>query len=156
MKCSCRLSSEGAVLGLPKQLRPRFLSGLSAADMTFVLSLARHRQCPGSSVIVHQGDPADRCFLLTSGHGRHFVISSDGRKTLLHWLIAGQIFGGAALLATPIPYLASTELLSDSCAFVWDRQTIRESVVRWPGLLDNLLSISVTDTSRGWSLHRFR
>lgn len=96
-------------------------------------------------MIVHQGDRADRFFLLTSGYGRHFVMSSVGGKTLLHWLTAGQIFGGAAILATPIPYLASTELLSESCALAWDRQTIRELVFRWHALMDNLLSISVTE-----------
>ena len=63
----------------------------------------------------------------------------------MHWVSAGQIVGGAALLATPCKYLASTELLSDSCALVWERQKIREFVSRFPILLDNALSISITE-----------
>ena len=73
------------------------------------------------------------------------MLTSDGRKILLHWLTAGQIFGGAAILSTPGPYVASTELVSDSCALVWDRQTIREFASRSPVLLDNTLSIAVTE-----------
>jgi CRP-like cAMP-binding protein len=96
-------------------------------------------------VIVHEGDPAERFFLLTSGRGRHFVLTSDGRKILLHWLTAGQIFGGATILSAPSHYLASTELISDGCALVWDRRTIREFVSRHPRLLDNTLSIAVTE-----------
>jgi CRP-like cAMP-binding protein len=101
-------------------------------------------------VIFNEEDPAERLFLLTSGHGRHFVITSDGRKILLHWLTAGQIFGGAAILSFPSQYLASTELLSDSCALVWERQTIRELASKFPALLDNALSIAVTENI-AWS-----
>ena len=106
---------------------------------------AKHRRFTASSVVLHQGDPAERLFLLTSGQGRHFVTTNEGRKIPLHWLTAGQIFGGAALLANSILYLASTELISDSCALVWDRQTIRALISRCPELLDNALSISVTE-----------
>jgi CRP-like cAMP-binding protein len=61
-------------------------------------------------VVINQEDAAERFFLLTSGHGRQFVITGDGKKILLLWLTAGQIFGGAAILSTPSQYLASTEL----------------------------------------------
>ena len=101
-------------------------------------------------MIINQEDPAERFFLLTSGHGRHFVITSEGRKILLHWLSAGQIFGGAAILSTPYQYLACTEVLTDSCALVWERQTIRQLATTFPVLFDNLLSIAVTE-SIAWS-----
>ena len=146
MNCGCTLSTGGGrVVGLPKQLRPRLLSGLSKAELNAVVSDAKHRRFTASSVVLHQGDPAERLFLLTSGQGRHFVTTNEGRKIPLHWLTAGQIFGGAAIVATPIHYLASTELLSDSCALFWDRQTIRALISRCPSLMDNALSISVTE-----------
>lgn len=101
-------------------------------------------------MIINEEDQAERLFLLTSGHGRHFVITIDGRKILLHWLTAGQIFGGAAILSKQFQYLASTEVLSDSCALVWERLTIRELVTTIPALLDNALSIAVTENI-AWS-----
>jgi CRP-like cAMP-binding protein len=96
-------------------------------------------------VITHEGEPAERIFLLTSGHGRQFVTTNEGRKIFLYWLTAGQVFGGVAMLSTPIQYLASTELQSDSCGLMWDRQTMREFVSRYPKLLDNALSIAATE-----------
>jgi CRP-like cAMP-binding protein len=78
------------------------------------------------------------------------VITSDGRKILLQWLTAGQIFGGAAILSTPFQYLANTEVLSESCALVWERQHLRELVSRYPALLDNVLSIAVIENI-AWS-----
>lgn len=73
------------------------------------------------------------------------MVSNAGRRTVLHWLTAGQIFGGATILAYPSTYLASTELLTDCCALAWDRKTIRELISRYPQLLENLFSISVTE-----------
>lgn len=150
MNCACELSSKNQVIGLPRELKPRFLSGLPQAELNSVLSFAKHRRFRAYSVIINQEDPAERFFLLTGGHGRHFVITSDGQKILLHWLTAGQIFGGAAILSTPFQYLANTEVLSNSCALVWERQTIRELATRFPQLLDNVLSIAVIETI-AWS-----
>ena len=115
------------------------------SELDAVLSEASHRRFAESSVIIHQEDPAERLFLLTSGRGRHFVSTGDGQKLLLHWLTAGQIFGGAAIMSSPSKYFASTEVLTSSCVLVWDRKTIREFVARIPRLLDNAFSIAVTE-----------
>jgi CRP-like cAMP-binding protein len=144
------LSPGNQIVGLPDALKPRFLAGLTKAQLNSVLSVAKHRQFRASSVIINEEDFGERLFLLSSGHGRHFVITSDGRKILLNWLTAGQLFGGVAILSTPFQYLASTEVLSDSCALVWERKTIRELASAIPALLDNALSIAVTENI-AWS-----
>jgi CRP/FNR family transcriptional regulator, nitrogen oxide reductase regulator len=145
VNCLCKFSPGNQNVDLPDGLSPRFLSGLSKAALDSVLSLAKHRQFRASSVIINQEDPAERFFLLTSGQGRHFVITSEGRKILLNWLTPGQIFGGAAILSSPSQYLASTEVVADSCALVWERQAVREIMASSPRLLDNALSIAVTE-----------
>ncbi|HYK34871.1 Crp/Fnr family transcriptional regulator [Alloacidobacterium sp.] len=114
------------------------------------MSAAKHRHFRASSVIINQDDPAERLFMLTSGRGRHFLITDEGRKITMHWLTPGQIFGGAAMIATPVRYLLSTEVLTDCCAVVWDRQTMRGLVTSNPKLLDNTLSISVTEHTAWW------
>src|SRR5215475_7534878 len=144
MTCACKLSGN-QVVGLPHQLRPRFLSGLSEAEIQSVLSAARHRHFRALSVIINQDDPAERCFLLTSGRGRHFLITDEGRKINMHWLTSGQPFGGAAMISAPMRYLLNTEILTDSCALVWERQAIRDLLSRFPKLLDNVLSITATE-----------
>lgn len=144
-KCGCKLSRGNHIVGLPNDLKPRFLSGLATLELDAVLSAAKHRRFRASSVIINEEARAEQCFLLASGHARQFVITDDGKKILLNWLTAGQIFGGASLLSTPFRYLASTEVLSDCCALVWDRHTLRELALAYPALLDNVLSIAVAE-----------
>ncbi|MGA8740355.1 MAG: Crp/Fnr family transcriptional regulator [Terracidiphilus sp.] len=145
VSCNCKFLTGKRVASLPPGLRPRFLSGLPKTALNDVLSVAAHRQFLASSVVLHEGDPAERFFILTSGQGRHFILTSDGRKILMHWLTPGQLFGGAALLSSTSHYLSSTEVLMDSCALVWERDTIRELVCHFPKLLDNGLSIAITE-----------
>jgi CRP-like cAMP-binding protein len=150
MKCTCKLSSGNQVVGLPSHLEPRLLSGLFESELSDILSAAQHQQFRASTVVVIEGDPAERFFLLTSGRGRHFFVAGDGRKVALPWLTAGQVFGGAAMIATPINHLVNTEVLTDSCALVWERQAIRDLVSRYPKLSDNALSIAVTEHLAWW------
>jgi len=116
-----------------------------------IVSTATHRHFSKACVVTHRDDPAERLFLLTSGQGRQFATSRDGRKIILHWLTAGQFFGGVTILSHPYEYLASTEVLADSCALVWDRKTMREFVTRYPVLLENALSIAATEHC-AWSI----
>jgi len=123
-------------------LQPLFLEGLMAPEIDAVVSCANERRFLGNSVIVNQGHPADRLFLLTSGLARHFLISPAGQKIVLLWLTPGEIFGGPALLSIPSNDLVSTEAVKNSCALVWDRTTARELALRYPRLLDNALLIA--------------
>jgi CRP-like cAMP-binding protein len=118
---------------------------LSSSEVDAIVSTATHRRFPAPSIVVHQEDPAERFFLLTSGQGRHFVMTKKGERVLLHWLSAGQIFGGTTVLSSASRYLASAEVLKNSCALVWERKNIRELLSSVPKLMDNLLSIAVSE-----------
>jgi len=80
-------------------------------------------------------------FLLTKGRARFFFIAEGGRKLLLHWLVPGEIFGGAALQPEPAPYIVGTEMVQDATALVWERSSIRRLAGKYPRLLDNALPI---------------
>jgi len=142
MKCECNLSYSRQVQSLPNSLRPRFLVGLAPAELEAVIATARHREFKAGTVLIREGYRARRLFLLTSGRGHHFVVTRNGRKLLLHWMTRGQIVGATAMLAADVRYLASAEVLVDSCALVWDTRAIRECAERFPVLLDNMLVIA--------------
>jgi CRP-like cAMP-binding protein len=136
------LRAASMVSTLPADRKPRFLDNLAAPDLELVMAAARQRTFVANSVVTNQGDPADYFFLLTKGCARHFSLTEQGKKVLLVWFSAGDVFGGAALLQEPSFYLLGTEMVKDSCALVWRRSVIRELVSRYASLQENALSIA--------------
>jgi CRP-like cAMP-binding protein len=132
----------GKLTALPAGVQSRFLHGLSPQDLEVVLSAASHRQFFANAVVTTQEHAADHIFLLTRGRARHFFMTEDGRKTLLHWLVPGDVFGGAAFMSEPRKYLVSTETVEASSVLVWDRATIRGITARHPRVAENALLIA--------------
>ncbi len=125
-----------------RNLRPRFLAGLSSDEVKIVISAARVRRYPANSVIVNQEEPADHMFLLISGRARYFYyITPDGRKTIMWRITPGETFGGSALLCDSSEYLVSTESTKPISVLVWDRATILQLVASYPRLANNALLI---------------
>jgi CRP-like cAMP-binding protein len=123
--------------------RARFLEGLSKPEQRSVLEAASYRRFRGHSVVLNQGEPADQLYLLIKGSARYFFLTPEGRKVYLHWLVPGDIFGGASLLANPSDFLVSTEVVKNSCTLVWERNAIRSLAKRYPKLLENGLAIAM-------------
>lgn len=124
---------------------------MNREQLAEVLAAASHQRFRPGSVVIHQGDSPSRLLLLTSGRGAHFVVTREGTKVPLYWLVAGQIFGGSALLPDPTPYLANTEIQTYGCALSWSREAARALLARFPILMDNALSIAVTE-QLAWQL----
>jgi CRP-like cAMP-binding protein len=119
------------------KLKSQLLDGLAARDLKVILAAAREQHFPPNSVVVNQGDPAHRLFLLTKGRARFFFNTEEGKKVVLLWLTPGKIFGGSAVLSMPRSYLVGTETLQDTSLLMWDHATLRRLVTRYPRLLEN-------------------
>ena len=131
--------SRSELLKILEGLRPRLLNGIAPQDAIAILAAAEPRRYRSNSVVVKQGERAERLFLLISGRTRFFFETEDGKKIALLWLTPGEIFGGTALLSTPETYLVSTETLQVSSLLSWDRATARQLSVHHPKLVENLL-----------------
>jgi len=123
------------------RLKPRILDGLAPLAVEDIVAAATPRRFLANSVVITQGRPAARLFLLTKGRARYFFIAEGGRKLLLHWLLPGEIFGGAALQPEPAPYIVGTEMVQEGATLVWERSSIRRLAGKYPRLLDNALPI---------------
>lgn len=132
------------VEALIRHRNPRFLEGMDAADFKTILEAGTLRRFPATSVMISQGYPAGHLFLLLTGRARRFFLTQDGQKIVLLRVVAGDIFGEMAMLDKPANYLVSTEAITNSSTLVWSRSTIRSLCERYPGLVQNSLSISVT------------
>jgi CRP-like cAMP-binding protein len=119
------------------------LRGLDRREIDEILAAARLRRFRASSVITHQGDPADQLFLLWKGRARYFVDTPNGKKLILIWITPGHIFGATALAPPPSTYLASTEAVRNSIVLIWDGPTIRALARRFPRLIINAFHTTI-------------
>ena len=94
-------------------------------------------------MITDQDRSATNLFLLMTGRARYFFVTENGHKVILLWIAPGEIFGSAALLATPSEYHVSTETVRNSTMLVWDRASIRSLAARCPRLIDNAFSLTI-------------
>jgi CRP/FNR family transcriptional regulator, nitrogen oxide reductase regulator len=117
-----------------------FFDGLAPPDRKKILAAAKPRRFAANSVITNQGHPADNLYLLTKGRARYFFDELAGQHILLHWIAAGELIGGKALLAKPSTYLLGSETVRECNLLVWDRATIRALVAQYPVLLENALA----------------
>ncbi len=128
------------IAAVSTSLRSQFLDGLIPDHRKKILAAATPRRFFANSVVTNQSHSADHFFLLTKGLVRAFFVVEEGRKLLFQWLGPGDLFGGRTVLSEHCAYLFSTEAVTDSSVLVWDRPTIRDLVVRYPRLLENVLS----------------
>ena len=120
-----------------------FFDGVPAGDVRLILAAATTRRFSPHSVVYEQGSTARELYLLTNGRARYFLISPDGRKMLLHWLVPGDVLGAASLLTDESTYRVGAETTRECSSFVWDRATIRALFDRYPRLSQNALTVTV-------------
>jgi CRP-like cAMP-binding protein len=131
-----------APIALMSVTAPLFVDGLAASDVRAVLAAATVRRFPARRLIYEEGSPASDFFLLSKGRARYFCTTPDGRKTLLHWMVPGDVLGVAALLTASSLYRVSAETVQDSSLLTWNRETMRALLDRYPRLSHNALVVA--------------
>jgi len=76
-----------------RNLRPRFLEGLTPSEIALVVAAAKQIRAVANSVITNQDRPAEHLYLLLTGRARYFFLTETGRKVILLWIPPGQTFG---------------------------------------------------------------
>ena len=79
-----------------------------------VCTLANLKRLPGHVTLMHQGDPADRFFLLVSGQVKLHRVTGEGQENLVEIIHAGQTFAEALLFSEARCYPVTATALKDS------------------------------------------
>lgn len=113
-------------------------AGASAEQLDAIAARATPRKFARGEVIIHQGDPGECFYILTSGVARVSVVAANGREITLDFLEAGAVVGEIAVLdgqdrtATVIAHEAAT-------AMRLDRAAIRDIIAERPDFAWQLL-----------------
>jgi len=126
---------------LPPGFRSTFLDGLTPREIKAVLTAAKQERILPRQILQHEGDQATRLWLLVTGRVAAYRLSNDGDKLFLRWGVPGDTYGLATILREPARYIVTVEAVQEGFLLVWDLESARTLVLRYPSLSKALNSV---------------
>jgi CRP/FNR family transcriptional regulator, nitrogen oxide reductase regulator len=123
------------------EAKSKLFVGLSPDQRREIFASGRVRRFFAKQIVQQAGDPASKVCLLCSGRAQYFVISDQGEKTILHWIMPGDCFGMATFVPEPRAHLLGVEMVESGSAIVWPRDRLPSLTLQFPKLIENALSI---------------
>ena len=92
-------------------LRHPFFKNLSVADQERLITQSHEQQCLAGELLIRQGQPAERFFLVLQGRVKLYRISADGQEKVVEIIQAGQTFAEAVMFMQRSEYPVCAETL---------------------------------------------
>ncbi len=117
-----------------------FFSGLPKEDIDDIMKSARIRQCKKNEHIYHEGDKADRFYIIRDGWIRIYRGNADGEESIADILTNGDIFGARSALPGKKINTFSAQAIEDSCIVEFSGATLRGKAETCPILMHRLVT----------------
>lgn len=105
-----------------------------------LLRNGRRHQLQTKTVLFHQGDPAEACFLLHRGRLKLTKLNEQGKEVILRYISAGELTAAVAVLKHR-DYPVTAESIGETDLTSWDRPAMIEMMRKYPDVAINLLEI---------------
>ena len=126
--------------GLPAAPAALF-AGIDEKQLAAIMAAAYRKKVSAHQHLYHEGDKADRLFLLGAGRVKVYRIGKKGDQVVLLWLSPGDPFGVGGMLRPPYPYIGNSETVQDCELYVWKEPRLGQLVRDCPQLVQNTLRI---------------
>jgi len=92
-------------------LQHPFFKHLSIENQERLMSHSHEQQCQAGELLIRQGQPAERFFLVLKGRVKLYRISADGQEKVVEIIQAGQTFAEAVMFMQRSEYPVCAETL---------------------------------------------
>jgi CRP/FNR family transcriptional regulator, nitrogen oxide reductase regulator len=113
---------------------------LSDQELCHILQCSREQAYKANKFLFYQDDPAHIFYLLLEGHIKLSQLTSEGNQVVLQYLNAGEAFGIVAILRQ-INFPVSAQVVEDCRVMLWDKETMKQLMVRYPQISLNAIQI---------------
>lgn len=114
--------------------------GLNENELKSICQAGRHSRIEQDAFFFHQGDPAQRWYILTQGQVKMTQIGPEGQQVLVRMVAPFEEFGSVALLSG-LTYPLSAQAAEDCQALTWDKAMITSLLASYPRLAMNALRL---------------
>ena len=130
-------------MGQVKRAGRQLLDGIEPSALTAILSEARPRTVPASTVLFRTGEPAERLYLVRRGSVRFGRVSGAGREVVMGVLLKGDVCGLGSLIADKLEYYGTAITLEPTEVLVWNHAAIQRLALAYPMLSQNALRVAL-------------
>jgi CRP-like cAMP-binding protein len=116
---------------------------LSIENLDEIASTAIQRKYEKNSYLFHQGDPAQRFYVLVKGKVKLTQLTEDGQQIILRYVSHGEAFAIIAVLSK-IPYPVTATAVNQVSLLSWEDKEMLDLMQKHPQLAINSLSILAT------------
>ena len=113
-------------------------SGLSEADHALLTQVAVRRSYPRHTLLLQEGDPGERFYLLRKGRAKVYLGNADGREVILAFLGPGDFLGEMALVDDE-PCSANVMVLEESEFVSIGKSEFQKVLASSPSMAANLV-----------------
>src|SRR5512139_3451985 len=107
-----RLTLQSSLGHVEPLARVSLFSDLTPAQLGALASWFREDTFPADATILHEGDDAERFWVVKDGQVKIVRFGTGGREVVIEVIPPGEVFGGAAMLMPQHP--ATAQALSDA------------------------------------------
>ena len=122
---------------------PHLFNGLSDGTIAQIMTAGVTRRLAKGQTIVRADDPGTHLFLLKTGSVNYKRMTPEGQEVLIIRLCPSDTFGLGTLLAKPIGYIGTAEVLREAELHVWEHAWVRHFARKHPLLAENALRIGL-------------
>ena len=115
--------------------RSDFLSGITEPQASDILNRGNLVRLKSGEILVHQGDPAYKSFLVLNGRIKLIKLHEEGKEAILRYIGPGETTAILSVFKGK-EYPATAETVGTTEAVGWDKQTMVQLMLEYPPLAD--------------------
>jgi len=120
--------------------KTEIFKGLTSEQFSVLLGKGRPKGLRPKSVLFHQGDAAQSCFLVTRGRLKLTKLNEQGKEVILRYIGCGESTAAIAVLKNWM-YPVTAESIGETDVVGWDKPAMMALMGQYPDIAINLLGI---------------
>ena len=120
--------------------KSEIFESLSSLQFAALLEKGQHIVLQPKSILFHQDDLAERCFMVNRGRLKLTMFGEQGKEVILRYLRSGELAAAIAVLRNKT-YPVTAECVDETEVIGWDKPTIIALMHQHPAIAMSLLGI---------------
>jgi CRP-like cAMP-binding protein len=118
------------------------MAGIPVQHREAILARGQRVRLDAGQTLFHQGDPALRCYLVTTGRLKLVKLHGQGKEAVIRYIGPGELTAAIAVFKEK-DYPVTAQAIGETRMVGWDKATIVALMLEYPPLAIHMLQVAV-------------